>query len=129
MPLLKVVTVPILLALCCSQKPLWGLLDRGSCNTRKYYAIMLVGHPSKHTISTSSEKAGELLSSSELESRRPDGFKFITAPVLRGEGNWPSVSLYAPLEQRVHVTVDALLARIPFWLKVPSLQGLVFVVA
>lgn len=81
---------------------------------------MLAGHSSKHTISTNSEEAGELLSSSELEARRPDGFKFITAPVLRGEGNWPSISLYAPMEQRIHITVDALLARIPFWLKVAS---------
>lgn len=85
--------------------------------------MVLAGHPSKHTISTNSEEAGELLSSSELDARRPDGFKFITAPVLRGEGNWPSISLYAPMEQRIHITVDALLARIPFWLKVASSQG------
>ena len=104
-------------------------LDRGSCKLRMCCATLWAGHPSKHTISTSSEKAGELLSSSELEARRPDGFKFITAPVLRGEGNWPSISLYAPMEQRIHVTVDALLARIPFWLKVPFWQGLVFVLA
>ena len=93
------------------------------------YAIMLAGHPSKHAISTNSEAAGELLSISELEARRPDGFKFITAPVLRGEGNWPSISLYAPMEQRIHVTVDALLARIPFWLKVSSSQGFILVPA
>ena len=61
------------------------------------------------------------MSSAELEARRPDGFKFIIAPLLRGEGNWPSVSLYGSLEQRIHFTVDALLARIPFWLKVPPL--------
>lgn len=88
------------------------------------YTTVLAGHSSKHTISTNSEEAGELLSSSELEARRPDGFKFITAPVLRGEGNWPSISLYAPMEQRIHITVDALLARIPFWLKVASTQRL-----
>ena len=81
---------------------------------------MLTGHPSKHTISTDPEEAGEVLSSSELEARRPDGFKFIVAPVLRGEGNWPGISLYATMEQRIHYTVDALLARIPFWLKVLS---------
>ena len=78
----------------------------------------LSGHASKHTISSSPEEPGELLSNSELEARRPDGFKFIIAPVLRGEGNWPSVSLYGTTEQRIHFTVDALLARIPFWLKV-----------
>ena len=77
------------------------------------------GHPTKHTISSDPEAAGELLGSTELEARRPDGFKFIIAPLLRGEGNWPSVSLYASLEQRIHFTMDALLARIPFWLKVP----------
>lgn len=82
--------------------------------------LLCSGHPSKHTISTNPEEGGQLLSSSELEARRPDGFKFITAPVLRGEGNWPSISLYATLEQRIHITVDALLGRIPFWLKVAS---------
>lgn len=81
---------------------------------------VLVGHSSKHTISTKPEEAGDLLSSSELEARRPDGFKFITAPVLRGEGNWPGISLYASMEQRIQYTVDALLARIPFWVKVLS---------
>ncbi|DBB03841.1 TPA: hypothetical protein ACH3X1_012936 [Trebouxia sp. C0004] len=75
------------------------------------------GHPTKHTVSSKPEEAGELLSSSELEARRPDGFKFIIAPVLRGEGNWPSISLYGTMEQRLHFTVDALLARIPFWFK------------
>lgn len=82
---------------------------------------MSAGHSSKHTISTDQE-AGELLSSSELEARRPDGFKFIVAPVLRGEGNWPGISLYATMEQRIHYTVDALLARIPFWLKVSHIR-------
>ena len=78
----------------------------------------VTGHATKHSISTDPEAGGILLSSSELESRRPDGFKFMTAPLLRGEGNWPSVSLYGTLEQRILHTVDALLARIPFWLKV-----------
>lgn len=81
-------------------------------------AKQLAGHPTKHTISSNPEEPGELLSSSELEARRPDGFKFIIAPVLRGEGNWPSISLYGTMEQRIHFTVDALLARIPFWFKV-----------
>jgi len=81
-------------------------------------AKYLAGHPTKHTISSNPEEAGELLSSSELEARRPDGFKFIIAPVLRGEGNWPTISLYGTMEQRIHFTVDALLARIPFWFKV-----------
>ncbi len=71
-------------------------------------AKQLAGHPTKHTISSKPEEPGELLSSSELEARRPDGFKFIIAPVLRGEGNWPSISLYGTMEQRIHFTVDAL---------------------
>ena len=80
--------------------------------------VCISGLSSKHSISTDPEVGGLLLSDSELESRRPDGFKFMTAPLLRGEGNWPSVSLYGTLEQRILHTVDALLARVPFWLKV-----------
>ncbi len=87
--------------------------------------LCAAGHATKHTISTDPEQAGELLSNSELEARRPDGFKFIIAPVLRGEGNWPTVSLYGTMEQRIHFTVDALLARIPFWLKVCLLSCMV----
>ena len=89
-----------------------------SCQVCECWLAAISGHSSKHSISTDPETSGTLLSNSELEARRPDGFKFITAPLLRGEGNWPSVSLYGTLEQRILHTVDALLARIPFWLKV-----------
>lgn len=70
------------------------------------------------SISTDPGEEGQLLSSSELEGRRPDGFKFIVAPVLRGEGNWPSVSMYGTMEQRMQHTLEVLLARLPFWLQV-----------
>ena len=43
----------------------------------------------------------------------------ITAPLLRGEGNWEKLSLHAPAEGRTLSCCDALLGFIPFWLKVP----------
>lgn len=74
------------------------------------------------TLSSDPEEEGELLSSSELEARRPDGFKFVVAPVLRGEGNWPSVSMYGTMEQRMQHTLEVLMARLPFWLQVTLLH-------
>lgn len=42
----------------------------------------------------------------------------ITAPLLRGEGNWEKLSLHAPVEGRALSCCDALMGHIPFWLKV-----------
>lgn len=46
---------------------------------------------------------------------RPDGFRGITAPLLRGEGNWPGVALYASAQHRAQVAAEALLSTLPFW--------------
>lgn len=61
---------------------------------------------------------GSVLLPEELELRRADGFRPIQAPMLRGEGNWPKVALYAAAEARVFFCADALLTSIPFWFKV-----------
>ncbi|KAK9803241.1 hypothetical protein WJX73_008882 [Symbiochloris irregularis] len=60
---------------------------------------------------------GTVLLPEELELRRTDGYKGMLAPLLRGEGNWPKVALYAASEARIFFCADALLTSIPFWFK------------
>ena len=42
----------------------------------------------------------------------------VNAPLLKGEGNWEKIGLHAGPEARALSCCDALLAHIPFWLKV-----------
>lgn len=46
---------------------------------------------------------------------RPDGFRNLVAPQLRGEGNWAGVALYGSAEHRTQVAAEALLSTLPFW--------------
>lgn len=59
-----------------------------------------------------------MIKSEDLEARRSDGYRTLTNPQLRGEGNWPKVTLYALMEARIFFSTDAMLTNIPFWFKV-----------
>ncbi|KAK9833054.1 hypothetical protein WJX74_005940 [Apatococcus lobatus] len=59
--------------------------------------------------------AGPVVSDEELQARRPDGLRGLAAPLLRGDGNWPSLGLYTSPEARILQGVESLLASVPFW--------------
>ncbi len=46
---------------------------------------------------------------------RPDGFRELLAPQLRGEGNWAGVALGSAAEARAQAAAEALLGTLPFW--------------
>jgi hypothetical protein len=58
------------------------------------------------------------LAPAELGAHRWDGFRGLLAPRLRGEGNWPRLTLASAPEARMVACLDALLGRLPFWLEV-----------
>lgn len=62
--------------------------------------------------------AGPVVADEELRVRRPDGLRGLAAPLLRGDGNWPSLGLYTSLEARILQGVEGLLASVPFWAQV-----------
>lgn len=64
------------------------------------------------------EAAGPVVADEELRVRRPDGLRGLAAPLLRGDGNWPSLGLYTSLESRILQGVEGLLASVPFWAQV-----------
>ncbi|KAK9821217.1 hypothetical protein WJX81_001314 [Elliptochloris bilobata] len=59
--------------------------------------------------------AGPVAKQLDLELARPDGFRGIFAPQLRGEGNWAGVAQYGSAQSRVQVAAEALLGTLPFW--------------
>ena len=61
---------------------------------------------------------GPVVENSELRIRRPDGLRGLAAPLLRGDGNWPSLGLYTSPEARILQGVEGLLACVPFWAQV-----------
>ena len=58
----------------------------------------------------------------ELVGLRPDGYRGLVAPLLRGEWEGPRVGLHLPPEARLLQALDALLAAIPFWFRNEALQ-------
>ena len=68
--------------------------------------------------SSTATPVGPVVADEELRARRPDGLRGLAAPLLRGEGNWPSLGLYTSLEARILQGVESLLASVPFWAKV-----------
>lgn len=58
-----------------------------------------------------------VLSTTQLAANRPDGYTGILAPLMRGEGNWATLGMFASMEGRILSACDALLGCAPFWFR------------
>ena len=73
----------------------------------------------------------KVLAGKELMALRPDGYRGVALPLLRGEWNWPrrNDSGPPPVEMRVPLAIDDVLSAIPYWFKGASVVKHVLAIA